>query len=174
MSKGKLDSSLDFSPNSNTNLPVIQPSTEADLFVVVNLLGPTIRPTWSFCIHDHMTQTWKTYSARKESELRHVDVFVCNRYPGLPQIEAQYFKVASISNDVLDKAIEVLRLARPPHAARQLDCSQQYVRSIVSDLVKAGILEDDHADAVFDKIYHLHDQDEEPPHITPRDGTVYI
>ncbi|CEI62425.1 unnamed protein product [Fusarium venenatum] len=64
-----------------------------------------------------------------------------------------------------DQANDSVLTAHVPHTARKGDCSQQYVRNAVRNLVKARFLKMCQAKEVFDKIDNCFGGDELPPHI---------
>ncbi|KAL6916321.1 hypothetical protein FSST1_007816 [Fusarium sambucinum] len=151
--------------DTNTIEIQVEDQAGAQLFVVLSLIGCDRCPLWSFCIYNPNNHTWKTYESWKGCDQGKAYLIVSSMYPGIAHAEAKYFKIASISLSSLNAVKYSVLTAHVPHTARKGDCSQQYVRNVVRNLVKARFLKMRQAKEVFNKIDNCFGGDELPPHV---------
>ncbi|KAG8357270.1 hypothetical protein FVEN_g4967 [Fusarium venenatum] len=151
--------------DTNTTEIQVEDQAGAQLFVVLRLIGSDRCPLWSFCIYNPSNHAWKTYESWKGCDQGKAYLIVSSTYPGIAHAEAKYFKITAVPINSINAANDSVLTAHVPHTARKGDCSQQYVRNAVRNLVKARFLKMCQAKEVFDKIDNCFGGDELPPHI---------
>ncbi|KAF4439327.1 hypothetical protein F53441_12606 [Fusarium austroafricanum] len=125
------------SSNTRTNS---SDTAHAQLFVVVNLLSPTIRKPWTFVIFDHATDQWQTYEIRKRQALSHPEILTSNVYPGIDGIGVRYFELASIPTSWVSEVTALVDTVPAPELLKELDCNHSYIRNILIALMEGGII----------------------------------
>ncbi|GKU06373.1 hypothetical protein FLAG1_11382 [Fusarium langsethiae] len=154
--KETVASSVDSVISQDTN-PVetqVKNQAESQLFLAFRIIDSRTSIRLSFCIYNPGTHTWKTYESRKGCDPGGAYLMVSTTYRDIAHAEAKYFEIARVPLDAIDAAMESVRTAHTPHAARKVDCSRQYVKNVVHNLNKAGFLKTCHAKEAFDTIHN--------------------
>ncbi|OBS25150.1 hypothetical protein FPOA_05685 [Fusarium poae] len=150
---------------TNTAGTQVEDHAGAQLYVVLDLIGCDKCPLWKFCIYNPSNDAWKTYESWKGCDQGKAYLMVSSACPGIADAEAKYFKIANVPLSPLDETKNSVLTAHMPHTSGKGDCSQQYVKNVIRNLVKERFLKMRQAKEVFDKIDNFFDGDDLPPQV---------